>query len=365
VQFTGHAAFEFGGLHRVLGAVGVKAQAPLGLHRLPTVHRVPGPRHIGRYFKGCCGPAQCVAGGLHLGRAERGAVHFVCTGLVGRALANHGLAADERGFSIRTAGLLFCGNERQLHRLRVVAIHLGDHIPAAGLETLWCVVGEPAFHVAVDGDAVVVVEGHQLRQPQRAGERTHLVADALHQTTVAEKRVGEMVHHGVAGAVEFARELFLGQRHAHGIADALAQRAGGGLHTRRHAHFGVARRLAVQLAKGLDLAHGQVVAGEVQQRIDQHGAVAIGEHEAVTVGPVGVGRVVAQVAVPQHLGDVGHAHGCAGVTGVGLLHRVHREHADRVGHLAGEFGRWVFHVRVPFAFRPAPWLSSCAPPCAR
>ena len=39
-------------------------------------------------------------------------------------------------------------------------------------------------------------------------------------------------------------------------------------------------------------------AGEVQQRIQQHGTVAVGEHETVAVGPQRVGRVVLEVAIP-------------------------------------------------------------------
>ena len=94
----------------------------------------------------------------------------------------------------------------------------------------------------------------------------------------------------------------------------------------------MARRLAVQLAEVAQLAHRQLVAGEVQQRVLQHRGVAVGEHEAVAVGPVRMRRVVLQVAAPQRDGDLGHAHRRAGVAAVGLLHRVHRQGADRVGH---------------------------------
>jgi hypothetical protein len=57
-----------------------------------------------------------------------------------------------------------------------VAVDLGDHVPAVGLEALGGVVEEPArgvtvaAHLAVDGDVVVVVDGDQLAEPQRAGQ---------------------------------------------------------------------------------------------------------------------------------------------------------------------------------------------------
>ena len=132
------------------------------------------------------------------------------------------------------------------------------------------------------------------------------------------------------GRLKLRGEQLLGEREADGVGEALAERAGGGLHAGRVADFGMAGRLRVQLAELADLLHRQVVAGEVQQRVLQHRAVAVGEHEAVAVGPRGIRRVVAQVAPPEHLGDLGHAHRHAGMAGVGLLHRVHGERADGV-----------------------------------
>ena len=91
--------------------------------------------------------------------------------------------------------------------------------------------------------------------------------------------------------------------------------------------------------KRLQLLDRQVVAGQVQQRVEQHRAVAVRQHEAVAVRPVRVGRVVAQVAAPQRHGDLGHAHRHAGVAGIGLLHRVHRQRANGIGEL-GVGGFW-------------------------
>ncbi len=87
----------------------------------------------------------------------------------------------------------------------------------------------------------------------------------------------------------------------------------------------------MQLTERLELVHRQLVTGEVQQRIDQHGPVAVGQHETIAVGPVGIGRVVLQEVVPQHLRDIGHAHGGAGVTGIGLLDGIHAERTNGVG----------------------------------
>jgi hypothetical protein len=45
-------------------------------------------------------------------------------------------------------------------------------------------------------------------------------------------------------------------------------------------------------------------------------------------------RIELQEAAEQHGGDVGHAHRHAGMAGIGLLHGVHGERPDGVGHVA-------------------------------
>ena len=220
-----------------------------------------------------------------------------------------------------------------------MAVDVARDVPAVRGEALRRVVGEPAAHLAVDRDAVVVVEADQLAELLRARERARLVRDALHEAAVAAEEIGVVIDDRRLGAVELRRERALRERHADRVRDALAERPGRRLDARRHADLGVARGLAVQLAEVAQLAHRQVVAGEVQQRVDQHRAMAVGQHEAIAVGPLRVARVVAQVAAPQRDGDLGHAHGRAGVAGVGLLHGVHRERADRVDDVGvGGFG---------------------------
>ncbi|MNR15525.1 hypothetical protein D3C85_1320630 [compost metagenome] len=142
-----------------------------------------------------------------------------------------------------------------------------------------------------------------------------------------------MVDDREAVAVEFGGEDLLGQRHAHRVADALAQRAGGGFHARCVAVLRVTRGLAVQLAEILEIVDRKVVAREMQQAVEEHGAVPVGEHEAVAVGPVWIDRAMLQVIAPQYFGDIRHAHRGAGVTGFGLFHRVHRQEAHGIGKL--------------------------------
>ena len=93
--------------------------------------------------------------------------------------------------------------------------------------------------------------------------------------------------------------------------------------------------LRVQLAEVLQLVDRQVVAGQMQQRVLQHRAVAVRQHEAVAIGPVRVGRIVAQVTVPQRDGDSAMPIGMPGWPELAGLDGVHGERADRVGHQGG------------------------------
>ena len=140
----------------------------------------------------------------------------------------------------------------------------------------------------------------------------------------------------------------LGQGISNAVGMALAERTGGGFHAGRDADLGVARRLAVQLAEAPQLFDGQVVAGQVQQRVQQHRAVAIRHHEAVAPGPGGVGVVMAQVALPQRHRDLRHAHRHAGMPRFRRLHRIHRQRPNGVrelgvGRLGGDGG---FHRKA-------------------
>ena len=70
------------------------------------------------------------------------------------------------------------------------------------------------------------------------------------------------------------------------LREALPQRAGRGFDAGRRAELGMPRRLRVQLPEALQLVHRQVVAGEMQQRVEQHRAVAVRDDEAIAVRPL-------------------------------------------------------------------------------
>ena len=98
--------------------------------------------------------------------------------------------------------------------------------------------------------------------------------------------------------------------------------------------FGMAGGLAVDLAKALQLIQRHVLdAGQVQQAVEQHRAVAVRQHEAVAIEPMRIGRVELHEILVENGRDVGHAHRRAGMAAVGVLHGVHGQRPDAVGQI--------------------------------
>jgi len=328
-QLAAHAALEFGREFRVGLRIGGYTVAPRLLRGGAGISSVPGLPHLGRNHERLVRPVDVLARCRHFRVAERSSMHAVRARLVGRAPADDGLAADQRW--LLAFGL--CGLNGPLDGDRIVSIHVTHHVPAIGLEPPRRVVGEPAVDLTIDRDAVVVVEAGQLAELERSGKRAGLVRHAFHQAAIADENPRPVVDHLVARAVERCGEKLLRKRHAHGVGEALAQRAGGGLDAEVRLDLGMARGVRAELTEVLQLLEVERIARQVQQRVKQHRTVAVRQHEAVAIDPLRVAGVVLEVVGPQHLGDVGHAHRHARVPGVGFLDRIHAQRADRVGEL--------------------------------
>ncbi len=222
-------------------------------------------------------------------------------------------------------------------------------MPAITTEALGHVFAEGQLGVAFDADGVVVVDPAEVVQAQVAGHGRRLAGDTFHHVAVAAKDVDVIVEQGHAWLVEPCGQPLLCQRHADAVATTLPKGTGSSLDSGGHAVFGVTWRLGVQLAELLDvveadrfLAGGGAVlvdflhARQVQQRVEQHGGMADRQHEAVTVRPVRVLRVIAEEAAPQRMANWSQGHRGTGVAGVGLLYRVHGQGTDGVdGQLVG------------------------------
>ena len=134
-----------------------------------------------------------------------------------------------------------------------------------------------------------------------------------------------------------------GKRHADAVAAALPKRAGRRLDPHGRAIFGMSRAFAVKLPEPLDVVERdreltiRFVLGarlfhatEMEQRIKQHRGMAVGEHEAISIGPAWIVGIEAQKALPKRVDHRRQRHGRAGMSGFGLLHGVHRECADGI-----------------------------------
>ena len=142
--------------------------------------------------------------------------------------------------------------------------------------------------------------------------------------------VNDRVPNAAVLAIEPRREDLLGNRHPDGIRQSLSERTGRRLDPGRITILGVPRRTGLPLAEVPQGLHRHVVDRQMQQRVEQHRAVAVRQYKPVTIRPFGIGRVVAQIVAPEDLGNIGHPHWGAGVTRPGLLDCVHAECADCV-----------------------------------
>jgi len=241
----------------------------------------------------------------------------------------------ERGPLFLGAG----GGEGGPQGVQVVhVVHLLD-VPAVGAEAGRLVLRiEGERGRTVDRDPVVVVDVDELAQAEVAGDRCRLGGHPLHQVSVRADGEDAMVDDHVVRTVVALGEEAFGDRHPHPVGEALAERAGRRLHARREVALRMAGRERAPLAEALELLHGQVVAGQVQDGVLEDAGVPGGEHEAVAVRPLRVGGVVAQKLAVDQVGHRSQRHRRARVAGVRLLHRVHGQNADGVDRQLLEIG---------------------------
>ena len=112
--------------------------------------------------------------------------------------------------------------------------------------------------------------------------------------------------------IEVRRKVSRRQRDTDRVPHTLAQGSRRGLDSGRDAALGVTRRPTLPLSECSEVVEGEIVPGEVERRVQQHGCVSAREDEAITTWPVGIGRVVAQVLRPDdeaegRIGDRKHS----------------------------------------------------------
>ena len=149
-----------------------------------------------------------------------------------------------------------------------------------------------------------VVDQGEVAELLDAGDRGGLGGDALLDVAVGADGVDLVVERRVAERgvrVEQAVLAAGGHRHADGVADALAERTGGGLDAGGVAVLRVARGLAAPGAQRLEVVELEAPAAQEELDVEGQAGVAAGEDEAVAAGPVRVGRVVAHHLLEQQV----------------------------------------------------------------
>ncbi len=279
-----------------------------------------------RNLEGFMLPSQVGAGGGNLFSAQRRTVGTGRSLEFGAAESDLGGGDDQGGLAGFSLG---CGNgSRDLGVVMTVDLL---HMPAGGNKAALNILGPGQVGLAFDGDAVAVVDVDQITQLEVACQSSSLVADPLLQAAVAHQGIDRMVDRLEISGIETLGSHLGGDGHADAVGKTLPQRPGGNLNADGVAEFGMAGGLAAPLTEVLQLVQRQVIAEQVQQRVEQHRAMAGREDETVAVGPAWIIRVEGEIITPQGKGAVGRSHGKTGVTGVGLLNGIGGEETDGIG----------------------------------
>ncbi len=131
-------------------------------------------------------------------------------------------------------------------------------------------------------------------------------------------------------AVVAVGEEALGDRHPDAVREALPEWPRRRLDSGGVPVLGMSRRAGAPLPELLEVGERDVVAREVERRVLEDAGVPGGEDEAVSSRPVRIGRVVPHHVAVEQIRQRREGHRRPRVTGVRLLHCVHRECADRV-----------------------------------
>src|SRR3954468_10871118 len=118
------------------------------------------------------------------------------------------------------------------------------------------------------------------------------MGNAFHHAAIAEEYVGVVINYIMTIAIELCRKNFFSERHTDSVGDTLTKRTSGRFYTWGIAALRVAWRFRMQLTELLDVLNRQIVASQMQHRINQHRTVAIRQNKTVAIRPMRVSRVM-------------------------------------------------------------------------
>src|ERR1700723_811564 len=233
--------------------------------------------------------------------------------------------------------------ERLFDTIDVVRIADSQDLSSVSNESCLNVFGERNARVAFDRDVIVVVNPAQVVEPEMSGQRCSLRCNTFHQAPVTTDCINVVVEDLEARSIVVVGEPFLRDCHADARCRTLPERASCGFNTRHPVVFRMAGSLAVELAEATDIVERDrrlpqcfvvgihsLNAGEMERRPEQHRGMAVRQHEAIAIGPDRVLRIEFKDTIPYRIDKRRERHWRSGVSGVGLLHGIDGERANRV-----------------------------------
>ena len=181
-----------------------------------------------------------------------------------------------------------------------------------------------------------------------SGQRSSFGRDPLHQIPVATQRIHVVIKQIEAGFVVLGAQMLAGNRHSHGIANALPKWPSRCLNTGCVAQFRMASAGTIQLAKVLDVFDGdRFCAGyfavgidtanacQMDHRIEQHRGMPTRQYKAVTICPFWIHGIVTKRLGPQLKRYGSQGHRSTWMAAICCLHTIHAQGSDGVDrHLA-------------------------------
>ena len=147
----------------------------------------------------------------------------------------------------------------------------GQHLPASRHKAGPDILRNGQADRPINRDAIIIKQHNQPAKPQMASQTCCLMADPFHQTAIPGDCIGEMIHQIIA---ILGVQMPLSHRHADRIGNALSQRASGCFNPARMAKLRMPGGACAQLAELAQLIQSHIgIAGQIKQRINQHGAM--------------------------------------------------------------------------------------------
>mmetsp|Transcript_47490 Transcript_47490/g.110711 ORF Transcript_47490/g.110711 Transcript_47490/m.110711 type:complete len:204 (-) Transcript_47490:674-1285(-) len=159
--------------------------------------------------------------------------------LVWGAIANDSLHLNEGRLVLASFGFLN-GLPQTLH-ISVSIFHC-QHLPAVCLIALANVLGKGKVSVAIDGDAIVIVESNEFSQTQVASVSARFVGNTFLHATITKDAIGVVVNEWQVRFVVNGCQMSFGCCQPDCVGDTHPQRACGDLNAFCHEVLRVARR---------------------------------------------------------------------------------------------------------------------------